>query len=192
LHENAFHYRVLIVDDEEHLRELGKHVLESQGYEVHCAADGFEGLAALKKSLPDMIISDLRMPNMNGFEFLSVVRHRFPAIPVVVISGEFSGVSVPESVLADAFFPKGGYTPAELFEKISELLNELPARHKALKPNQAAVWVKNDLGMVAVTCNQRLRTFPVEHATRGSNQATCDFCSGTVRFEIIADHALVN
>jgi CheY-like chemotaxis protein len=59
------------VDDEEHLRYLGKTVLESQGYEVLCAADGFEALAALKKSLPDMIISDLRMRNMNGFEFLS-------------------------------------------------------------------------------------------------------------------------
>jgi CheY-like chemotaxis protein len=117
LHENAFHYRVLIVDDEENLRQLGKHVLESQGYEVHCAGDGFEALTALKKSLPDVIISDLQMPNMNGFEFLSVVRQRFPAVPVVVISGEFSGISVPTSVLADAFFPKGGYKPAELFRE---------------------------------------------------------------------------
>jgi CheY-like chemotaxis protein len=126
LRENAFHYRVLIVDDEENSRQLGKHILESQGYEVHCAGDGFEALTALKKSLPDVIISDLKMPNMNGFEFLSVVRQRFPAIPVVVISGEFSGVSVPESVLADAFFRKGGYKPAELFEKIIQLLNDLP------------------------------------------------------------------
>jgi CheY-like chemotaxis protein len=192
LHGNAFHYRVLIVDDEQHLRELGKSILESQGYEVHCAGDGFEGLAALKKSLPDMIISDLRMPNMNGFEFLSVVRHRFPAIPVVVISGEFSGVSVPESVLADAFFPKGGYKPSALFEKISELLSDLPSRRHANKPGIAAVWVKNDLGMIAVTCTQCLRTFPVDAASKGFNEAECDFCSSLVRFEIIADQALVS
>ena len=50
-----------------------------------------------------------QMPNMNGFEFLSVVRQRFLAVPVIVVSGEFSGISVPESVLADAFFPKGSY-----------------------------------------------------------------------------------
>jgi len=85
---------------------MGKTLLETQGYEVLCAGDGFEGLAALKQSLPDIIISDLRMPNMSGFEFLSVVRRRFPVIPVIVISGEFSGLSVPETVLADAFFPK--------------------------------------------------------------------------------------
>ena len=187
---NTFQYRVLIVDDEEFLRLLGKRILESQGYEVHCAGDGFQGLAALKKSLPDMIISDLRMPNMNGFEFLSVVRSRFPAIPVVVISGEFSGVSVPESVLADAFFPKGGYRPAELFEKISELLTDLPTRPKKSR-HLAAVWVKNDRGLIAVTCPQCLRTFPVERASKGLNEAECDFCSNIVRFDIVADQALV-
>lgn len=192
LHENAFHYRVLILDDEQHLRELGKCILESQGYEVHCAGDGFEGLAALRRSLPDVIISDLQMPNMNGFEFLSVVRQRFPAIPVVVISGEFSGVSVPESVLADAFFPKGGYKPAALFEKISELLQELPSRRNPVKPNTAAVWIKNDLGLIAVTCTQCLRTFPVDDASKGLNEAECDFCQSLVRFEIVADQTLVN
>jgi CheY-like chemotaxis protein len=110
----SFRYRILIVDDEPSLRQLGKLLLEAQGYEVLCAEDGFEGLAALKESLPDIIISDLRMPNMNGFEFLSVVRRRFPTIPVIVISSEFTGVSVPESVLADAFFSKGGFKPDEL------------------------------------------------------------------------------
>ncbi len=192
LQTSTFRYRVLIVDDEAHLRELGKSILESQGYEVQCAEDGFEGLAALKKSLPDMIISDLRMPNMNGFEFLSVVRQRFPAIRVIVISGEFSGLSVPESVLADAFFPKGGYKPKELFEKISELLDGLPTRLKTGKPNQAAVWIKNDKGTVAVTCTECLRTFPVAHASRGLNEADCDFCSSVIQFEIIAEQSLVN
>ena len=190
--ENSFHYRVLIVDDEQHLRELGKSILESQGYEVHCAGDGFEGLAALKKSLPDMIISDLRMPNMNGFEFLSVVRQRFPTIPVVVISGEFSGISVPESVLADAFFQKGGYQPAALFEKISELLSDLPSRHNPAKSNNAAVWITNDLGLIVVTCTQCLRTFPVDEAAKGFNEAACDFCQSVVRFEIVSDLTPVN
>lgn len=40
-------------------------MFESQGYEVHCAEDGFEALSALKRSKPDLIVSDLRMPNMN-------------------------------------------------------------------------------------------------------------------------------
>ncbi len=186
----TFRYRILIVDDEPSLRQVGKMLLEAQGYEVHCASDGFEGLATLKKALPDLIISDLRMPNMNGFEFLSVVRRRFPMIPVVVISGEFSGLSVPESVLADAFFTKGGFRPEELFEKICALVHELPTRPKSGKPNRAAVWVTNDRGTTAVTCSECLRTFPVTDVTSGPNEAECDFCSSMVPFEIIGDDSL--
>ena len=187
----SFRYRILIVDDEPSLRNLGKMLLEAQGYEVLCAEDGFEGLAALKRSMPDIIISDLRMPNMNGFEFLSVVRRRFPSIPVIVISGEFSGVSVPESVLADAFFPKGGFRPEELFEKIIDLLHELPTRPRLGKSMNAAVWVKNDKGMVAVTCSECLRTFPVSGVSKGGNEAECDFCGCLVHFEIIGAHTFV-
>jgi CheY-like chemotaxis protein len=185
----GFRYRILIVEDDPALREFGKLLLSAQGYEILCAEDGFEGLAALKQSLPDVIISDLRMPNMNGFEFLSVVRRRFPIIPVIAISGEFSGLSVPESVLADAFFSKGEYQPAQLFEKIAELLEELPTRPRTGKPNKAAVWVKNDKGTIAVTCSECLRTFPVTSAQKGINEAECDFCSCLIRFEIIGDAA---
>ena len=184
---SPFPYRILIVEDEPSLQDLGKMLLEAKGYEVRGAADGFEGLTALKRSLPDIIISDLQMPNMNGFEFLSVVRRRFPDIPVIAISGEFSGLSVPESVLADAFFPKGGYNASELFEKVIELLHELPTRPRTSKPNQPAVWVKNSGGTFAVTCSECLRTFPVSDVSKGLNEATCDFCSCVVRFEIIGE-----
>lgn len=185
---STFSYRILIVDDQPSLRQLGKLLLGAQGYEVLCAEDGFEALAALKHALPDIIISDLRMPNMNGFEFLSVVRRRFPDIPVIVISGEFSGLSVPDSVLADAFFAKGEFKPEELFKKIIDLLHELPTRPKTGKPSRAAVWVKNDKGTLAVTCPECLRTFPVSDAVKGTNKAQCDFCSSIVNFEIIGEH----
>jgi CheY-like chemotaxis protein len=187
LSTEGFHYRILIVEDDPTLREFGKLLLGAQGYEVLGAEDGFDGLAALKQSLPDIIISDLAMPNMNGFEFLSVVRRRFPTIPVIAISGEFSGLSVPESVLADAFFSKGEYQPPQLFEKILELLHHLPTRPRVGKPDKAAVWVKNDKGTIAVTCSECLRTFPVSSTQRGINEAECDFCSSMIRFEIIVD-----
>ena len=183
----SFRYRILIVDDEVALRDVGRLMLEAQGYEVLCAEDGFEGIAALKQALPDLIISDLRMPNMNGFEFLSVVRRRFPTIPVIAISGEFSGVSVPESVLADAFFPKGAYKLTDLFLRICDLVHELPTRPKTGKPHQAAVWVMNNKGTIAVTCSECLRTFPVADVSKGTNEAECDFCSCMVRFEIIGE-----
>ena len=141
----AFSYRILIVDDEPTIQAVGKAVLETQGYEVITAGDGFEALLALKKSLPDIIISDLSMPNMNGFELLSVVRRRFPSIPVIVISGEFTGLNRPESVLTDAYFAKGEYTLDALFKKILELIQELPSRPRVGRPDKAAVWTKDSL-----------------------------------------------
>ena len=183
--DSSFPFRILIVEDEPRLREVGKLVLETQGYEVHGVGDGFEALIALKRSLPDIIISDLSMPNMNGFELLSVVRRRFPTIPVIVISGKFTELSLPESVLADAFFAKGQYKPETLFEKILELLRELPPRPRTGRPDRAAVWVKNDKGIIAVTCTDCLRTFPVLDTVSGVNTVQCEFCPCVIRFEII-------
>ena len=105
---------------------------------------------------------------MNEFEFPSVVRRPFPIIPVIVISREFSSVSVPESVLADAFFSKGAYKIPELFECICDLVHELPTRPETGKPNQAAVWVMNNRGTVAVTCSECPRTFPVGGVSKGA------------------------
>jgi hypothetical protein len=108
-------------------------------------------------------------------------------VPVIVISGEFSGVSVPESVLADGFFLKGGYKPSALFEKISDLLIHLPNRPRTSNPKHAAVWAKNDKDMIAVTCTSCLRTFPVAQAAKGMNEADCDFCASRVQFEIVSE-----
>ncbi len=130
-----FVYRILFVDDEERLRITTKAILESQGYDVLCAKDGLDGLAALKEWHPDLIISDLHMPNMNGFEFLSVVRQRFPNLPVIVISGEFSDADVPSSVLADAFFEKSEYTPGQLIARIADLTRKAPVHSPEKRPN---------------------------------------------------------
>ena len=76
---DGFAFRILVVDDEPAILSTSSSVLSSKGYEVRTAKDGFAGLAELRRSLPDLIISDLRMPNMSGFELLSIVRRRFPA-----------------------------------------------------------------------------------------------------------------
>ena len=76
----GFAYRLLVVDDDPRILHVSRLILEAKGYEVRTAADGFEALVELRGSLPDVIISDLRMPNMSGFELLSVVRRRFPHI----------------------------------------------------------------------------------------------------------------
>jgi len=128
-------YRILFVDDEERLRVTTKAILESQGYYVVCASDGLEGLAALKETPPDLVISDLQMPNMNGFEFLSIVRQQFPKVPVIAISGEFRGIDVPGSVFADAFFEKSNFMADQLIARVADLIGKSPIRHPIKKPS---------------------------------------------------------
>ena len=78
---------VLLVDDDPSVRDLLSMRLEEAGFEARQAEDGIDGLVKLRDELPKVIISDLQMPRMSGIEFISVVRRRFPSIPVIVLSG---------------------------------------------------------------------------------------------------------
>ena len=100
--------KVLIVDDKECIRTSMAIVFEEFGYSVRCAEDGCSALREIRRQNPDILLSDLRMPGMSGFELLANVRRLFPAIKVIAMSGSFAGNDVPVGVLADAFYAKGG------------------------------------------------------------------------------------
>jgi len=98
---------LLIVDDEPLIRTTLSWTLTDCGYSVRTAEDGFSALIEIRKQIPDIILSDLNMPGMSGYEFLSVVRRRFPAVPLIAMSGAFCGDEGPSGSAADAFFQKG-------------------------------------------------------------------------------------
>ena len=173
-----FKYRILVVDDDPMIRETSALILFKEGYEVQTSEDGFSALVKLRAALPDVIIADLRMPNMSGFELLSVVRRRFPQIPVIAISGEFDA-SGPVELLADAFFQKGAYRPEQLFAKIVALLKASPIRPSLVKPDCAPVWVPvNDQGYFVLTCSECLRSFSVPDGGNADDlcEAECIHC----------------
>lgn len=182
----GFAYRVLVVDDDPTVLQVSSEVFKAQGYEVRTAADGFHALVELRRSMPDVIVSDLKMPNMSGFELLSVVRRRFPHIPVIAISGEFIGES-PTGFLADAFFAKGQYPPEDLFRKITELIEQSPLRPNVAKPDRAPVWIPcSDTGYFVVTCTDCLRSFSVPDQEPEDSpevrSTSCTFCGAAVRY----------
>ena len=122
---------------------------------------------------------------MDGFEFLSVVRQRFPHLPVIVISGAFRSADVPNSVLADVFFEKSQYTPDQLIARIAKLVREAPIR-PAVGQMHTPVWIPHaESEQVGVTCTHCLRTFsvPTPHIS-GTHDVACAFCSSTVRFRV--------
>jgi CheY-like chemotaxis protein len=98
---------LLIVDDESSVRESLSLILTEIGYRVRSADDGVSALREIQNEIPELLLSDLNMPNMSGFELLSIVRRRFPGIQTIAMSGSFSGDEVPSGVAADGFYQKG-------------------------------------------------------------------------------------
>ena len=180
-----FHYRLLVIDDEPLNRELLASSLSAAGYEVEVAKDGFAALAQMHGALPDLIISDLKMPNMSGFEFLSIARRRFPQIPTIAVSGEFHPPIEPLGVIADAFLSKP-FSLDELEAKIAELLRDSPPR-PAIKKDRAPVWVPRNGEYYVITCTDCLRSFsiPAEKSVRVFRELrtlACIFCDAQVQF----------
>jgi len=105
---------VLIVENDDQIRVLLSTILEQSGYSVRRAPDGVVALEELRIEIPDILLSDLYMPRMSGFELLPVVRQEFPMTRVVAMSSAFSGSDVPAEVVADAFYPKASNVAALL------------------------------------------------------------------------------
>jgi CheY-like chemotaxis protein len=97
---------VLIVDDDTFVRTFLRHAFTSAGYEVRSADSGVAALSEIDRQIPDILLSDLNMPGMSGFELLAEVRHRFPAIHLIAMSGAYFGDGVPAGVCADVFHEK--------------------------------------------------------------------------------------
>jgi CheY-like chemotaxis protein len=184
---------ILVVDDDHSVRMTVALLLLSQGHSVITAANGFEALLQMKTALPDLVISDLQMPKMSGFEFLLVVRRLFPGVLVVASSAGFStGGALPSDVIADAFHAKNG-NPGALLKLVAEMLisgSTYTARRELIS---FPVWVAQDgcdangQPYVDLNCQSCLRTFRVlakpEHGV-SVTERPCNFCCETVRYVI--------
>jgi CheY-like chemotaxis protein len=186
-------HRVLVVDDDESVREVFALLLRKEGYEVTAAENGFDGLLKLKLLVPDVIISDLNMPKMSGFEFLSVVRRRFPEISVIASSGAYGSRVVPTGVLADAFYAKGQDHPETLLDSVASLIRASAEQARTNRHASAPVWIprngkdSNGIPYIVITCTECLRSFPL-HVTKEENpevlETQCLFCSNPVKYII--------
>jgi excisionase family DNA binding protein len=115
--------RVLVVDDDPGLRDFIKANLEADGYAVREAGSADEGLAALDEEPPDLILLDVQMPRMDGWEMLRRVqeRHGIEAIPVIMYSGKLEQAGEAKSRGAQAFIGKP-FDPARLLAATKQLL----------------------------------------------------------------------
>ena len=95
--------RVLVVDDDENLRRVTQVQLEQAGFRATTAADGAEALGILQKSVPDLVITDLKMPGISGMDLLRRIRSDYPDVPVVMLTAFGTVESAVEAMKAGAY-----------------------------------------------------------------------------------------
>ena len=120
-------YKILIVDDSYTTRILQKNILSNRGYDVHSASEPKSALEQIKKTKFDLIITDVEMPNMNGFEFISKLRQTedYEKAPIIVISSEPKENHLDESEKTKiaAYIEKSSFKQEELINLVEKYLN---------------------------------------------------------------------
>jgi two-component system alkaline phosphatase synthesis response regulator PhoP len=117
--------RVLVVDDEETIRELVEHHLEREGYAVRCAASGEAALKAARSERPDLVLLDLMLPGMDGLDVCKALKAGpdTSAVPVIVLTakGEEADVVAGLEVGADDYVTKP-FSPRVLLARVKAVL----------------------------------------------------------------------
>jgi CheY-like chemotaxis protein len=181
--------KLLIVDDEPSTRTLLGQIFRGMGHPVRVAEDGFAALEEIRTERPDILVSDLNMPRMSGFELLSVIRRKLPEIFVIATSGAFSGNEVPHGIAADAFYEKARGLNG-LFETVGSAAGGVVRAESAAS---TPIWIshfRKDNSMttrVLLSCPECLRSFshPVGAADFVIREIECIHCGTTISYATV-------
>jgi DNA-binding response OmpR family regulator len=118
--------KILLVEDDKFLRELMVRKLLSLNYNVISAVDGEEGVEKIKTELPDIVLLDLILPGINGFEVLEAAK-KDPTtnkIPIIILSNLGQGEDIEKGLKlgAEDFLVKAHFTPQEIVNKLKAIL----------------------------------------------------------------------
>jgi CheY-like chemotaxis protein len=180
-----FQRRILLVDSDAEFIQRCSAPLRSHGYEVLTASDGFGALRILRGAHPDLVITELDLQHMSGFELLSVVRTRFPNIAMIVLSSKYTPVTIPHELVCDVFLAKSENLDFELTAEVERLISESPIRGSRPKATLAPVWIPtSDTGYIILTCPECLRSFSAEQPATTPAKESCIFCAADVYFQV--------
>lgn len=120
--------RVLVVDDSVIVRDLLTEILTTAGYQVRGAKNGKEALVELADFEPKVVLSDIEMPEMDGFRLLEAIRARAPHLPVILVTARRSDEDRlrAEALGASAYLEKGRFQSKSVLESVQALLGGAP------------------------------------------------------------------
>jgi DNA-binding NtrC family response regulator len=129
---------LLIVESDSSVRSSLEQVFAALGYRVRTADSGFAALAKMHEEVPEILLADLYMPGMSGFDLFAVVNRRFPGMRTIAMSGALSGISIPCGVIADAFHAKG--------HSLAALLQVIETPHSRIRTGEQRLGVSLKAG----------------------------------------------
>jgi CheY-like chemotaxis protein len=118
--------RILVIDDDDQVREMLRQMIRNAGHEVEVAADGDVGMAMYRDNPADLIVTDIIMPEKDGWEAIVELRRDYPAVKIIAISGgarvgPYSYLAIAKRFGAQKVFAKP-IEKTELLQAIGELL----------------------------------------------------------------------
>ena len=127
---------VLVVDDDDGVVEVLRTLFAGKGYQVLTAADGMEALRLIEQQSPRLILLDLRMPVMNGWEFVRRYRQRpGPHAPLIILTGAEEAAKLAEQLGADGFLGKP-CTAGDVFTVMERWVGPVPEGWRSVLPAQ--------------------------------------------------------
>ncbi|HET6934946.1 MAG TPA: response regulator [Candidatus Angelobacter sp.] len=128
--------RILLADEDPGVRRTLGLVLTRAGYRVSTAEHTLDAILVLQRLVPDLIIFDLELEHVPGYDFLAMVRDHLPQVPVIATSIFDDHTSVPEDVLADSIYIKGFGRTERLLQTVANLVRASASRSPE-KPRNA-------------------------------------------------------
>lgn len=132
--------KILIIEDETILIEILTKKMEQEGYTVFSAQDGEQGLAEFEKVSPDLVLLDIVMPKMNGYEVLDALQQKYGKSkmpPVIIISNSGQPVEIDKALNLGArdYIVKAQFTPEEVMNKVDTLMGAVQGHAKTETPS---------------------------------------------------------
>jgi CheY-like chemotaxis protein len=181
---------IVVADDNAVLLNVLCEMFQECGYSVRTASDGLAALVEIRNRTPDILLSDLNMPCMSGFELLSIVRRRYPKIKVIAMSGSYPSGVAPQGVASDAFYEKSAMSVAQLLLIVNALKDETELR---LLRVSTPIWIpspSNESSVESSTpfaCPECLRSYPCSINERDSvHHRNCPYCLYPVQLAFFA------
>ena len=119
--------KILVIEDDNFLRELMSKKLSSEGYDVVEAVDGEDGLKRIKETKPDLVLLDLILPGIDGFGVLAEIKQdaSLAPIPVIILSNLGQKEDIEKGIKLGAvdYMVKAHFTPKEIVAKVKKILS---------------------------------------------------------------------